>query len=305
LPKINDSFLDAVVFLYSSTDDAEQGVRTGGSGFLVGLYSNPQRVVHLYVVTNRHVARSGFSAVRLTAGSGVTTLATQRTNETVIRKVLSIDDWIFPDGGDDLAAWHLGTQDPSNDNTFSYVSLDHYAVGEIHDYGPGDECFMLGRFMTKDGLQRNQPSARFGNISMLPQEPFEIEKDVLVDAFLVETRSQAGYSGSPVFVYRKRMVTEMPVREVAAYKRSVSKIDLASREEFDIRLLGIDFSHLPNLAPVSQTDDNGKMVLARQHPLLPKDARVELGSGMLAVVPAWKLVEMLNRPDVGSVRQAT
>ena len=97
----------------------------------------------------------------------------------------------------------------------------------------------------------------------------------------------------------------MPVREVSAYKRSVTKIDLVSREEFDIQLLGIDFAHLPNLASVSQTDDKGQMVLARQHPMLPKDARVELGSGMLAVVPAWKLVEILDRPDVKSLREAT
>lgn len=305
MPKIRDSFLDAVVFLYASTQDAEGGVKTGGSGFLVGIYSDSQRVVHLYVVTNRHVATAGCSVVRLTAGSGMTSLVSQRTKETVIRNVPSTDDWIFPDGGDDLAAWHMGTQDPSNDSTFSYVALGHYAVGETHDYGPGDECFMLGRFMTKDGLQRNQPSARFGNISMLPQEPFEIQTDLWVDAFLVETRSQAGYSGSPVFVYRKHMTTEMPVREVSAYKRSVTKIDLPGREEYDIRLLGIDFAHLPNLASVSQTDDSGRIVVARQHPLIPKDARVELGSGMLAVVPAWQLVEMLNRPDVKSVREAT
>ena len=200
MPKIRESFLDAVVFLYGSTEDAQNGVKAGGSGFLAGVYSHAQRVVHIYVVTNRHVARGGWSVVRLTASTGP---FAHGSKETVIKEVQSIHDWIFPSGGDDLAAWHMGTQNPSNDSTFSYVALEHYAVAELHDYGPGDECFMLGRFITKDGLQRNQPSARFGNISMLPQEPFEIEKDIWVDAFLVETRSQAGYSGSPCLCLSK------------------------------------------------------------------------------------------------------
>ena len=286
MPKIRDSFLDAVAFLYFSRTDAEFGRGAGGSGFIVGIPSPSRDLVHLYVVTNQHVAAK-CSVVRLTS--------TDRT--TVIREVDGPALWIYPSGNDDLAAWHMGTQIPGRDE-FSYVLLEHYAVGQIHPYGPGDECFMLGRFVTKDGLLRNEPSARFGNISMLPGEQIERRPDVWVDAFLVETRSQAGYSGSPVFVYRKDIVVEWPVRDVSAYKQGVRTIQLETQEQYDIKLLGVDFAHLPNRARVGQSAQRW----VEQHPRLPTDARVELGSGMLAVVPAWKLVEMLNRPDVAESR---
>jgi hypothetical protein len=35
------------------------------------------------------------------------------------------------------------------------------------------------------------------------------------------------------------------------------------------------------------------------------DAHIELGSGMLAVVPAWKLTELLGREDVRGMREDT
>jgi hypothetical protein len=39
-----------------------------------------------------------------------------------------------------------------------------------------------------------------------------------------------------------------------------------------------------------QFNEQNLRVKAR-HPMLPKDAGAELGSGMLALVPAWKLTE--------------
>jgi len=244
--------------------------------------------VHLYVVTNRHVVEGGCSVARLTS----------RQHESVVKEIAT-EEWIYPVGGDDIAAWHMGAQAFDHDNEFACIVIPNRAVGEIRSYGPGDDCFMVGRIVTKDGLLRNTPSARFGNISMLPEEQFERRTDVWVDAFLVETRSQAGYSGSPVFVYRKKMTVEMPIREKSEYKPGIRKIDLSGSEHLEIRLLGIDFAHIPNRARIGQLGTD----FIYQHPDLPDDARVELGSGMLAVATAWKLIEMLNRSDVQSLRE--
>jgi len=49
--------------------------------------------------------------------------------------------------------------------------------------------------------------------------------------------------------------------------------------------------------------NDSEEVIQGQHPELPKDARVELGSSMIGVVPAWKLLDLVNREDVRSVRQ--
>jgi len=289
LPRIDQHLLDSVVYLYPSEESAETGTKIGGSGFLIGIWSGQEKVQHLYVVTNRHVVDGGFSVVRITGNN----------DETVIRTVPEDEQsgWKFPHDPDDLAVWYLGGQPIAGEQKFSFVPFGALvSQADRGSYCVGDECFMLGRFIRHDGKQRNLPTARFGNISMLPEEQILNSSGQLVDAFLVETRSQAGYSGSPVFVYHEGVTAYMPVREASAHKRSVSKIKLDTHESMIFMLLGIDCAHLPNAAIVTQVNENGGLT-QRPHPDVP-DARVELGSGMLAVVPAWKLADLLNRDDV-------
>jgi len=82
---------------------------------------------------------------------------------------------------------------------------------------------MLGRFIRHDGKQRNYLRARFGNISMLPEEQILNSSGQLVDAFLGRDPIAGRYSGSPVFVYHEGVTAYMPVREASAHKRSVRK----------------------------------------------------------------------------------
>jgi hypothetical protein len=49
-----------------------------------------------------------------------------------------------------------------------------------------------------EGRQKNSPTARFGNIAQMPNEPVIIKR-FEQECFLVEARSIGGYSGSPVF----------------------------------------------------------------------------------------------------------
>ena len=299
MPTIREQFLDSVVYLYETESDAEHGEQTGGLGFLIGVPGprSPHYALHLYVVTNKHVIEGGYNVVRLTQASDRYGFRQKvRPDETVIMSAPR-EEWRFPAVGDDLAIWHLGVQRPGADVDFAYVPHEACVreIDHVH-YGPGDDCFMVGRFVTHAGTQKNLPTARFGNISMMPLEKIR-HRGVDVDAFLVETRSQAGYSGSPVFVYRQKTTIKVPIREPSAYKRAVREIELTAKEQYDIRLLGIDCAHLPNWAQI-------KDKYRDQHPQLPPDARVELGTGMLVVVPAWKLTELLNREDVRGVREA-
>src|SRR5207237_1083251 len=67
--------------------------------------------------------------------------------------------------------------------------------------GVGDDIYMIGRFVNHEGRAKNTPSARFGNISMMPGEAIEIgHGSTPQESFAVELRSMCGYSGSPVFV---------------------------------------------------------------------------------------------------------
>lgn len=65
--------LDIVFFLYRTMEDAGEGRKTGGSGFLVAYPSKRWGVTasHYYGVTNWHVAvRDNFPIVRLNTQAG-------------------------------------------------------------------------------------------------------------------------------------------------------------------------------------------------------------------------------------------
>jgi hypothetical protein len=71
-----------------------------------------------------------------------------------------------------------------------------------HDIGLGDEIFVAGMFTARIGNTKNIPIVRVGNISAMPEE--EIRTDYgQHHAYLVESRSIDGLSGSPVFVRRQ------------------------------------------------------------------------------------------------------
>ncbi len=70
-----------------------------------------------------------------------------------------------------------------------------------YDLGIGDDVYTVGRFVNHDGKQRNNPVVRFGNIAQMPIEPIKQDDGHLQDSYLVECKSVAGYSGSPVFAY--------------------------------------------------------------------------------------------------------
>jgi hypothetical protein len=140
--------------------------------------------------------------------------------------------------------------------------------------GPGDEVFMVGRFGTHEGRQRNTPVVRFGNISMMPWEPVMHPRGYTVESYLVETRSLSGFSGSPVFVYHTPHTpypNNYPNREQGTW------------------LLGVDWGHLPIHEKVRWKDDRS---------LVDENWIVDSNSGQMAVAPVWKLQELLDQDDL-------
>ncbi|MDE3075756.1 MAG: hypothetical protein KGJ86_10040, partial [Chloroflexota bacterium] len=191
--------------------------------------------------------------------------------------------WIMHPDGDDLAAVPLGLDQAQH--RFKVVPGPLFLTKELmneHDIGPGDDTFMIGRFISHEGKQQNTPSVRFGNIAMMPDEPLRHQYGFDQESFLVEARSIGGYSGSPVFVYAPPFAAR-------------PKSDGISSGMLGPWLLGVDWCHLPYTAKVRDPNNDGKPV--------PEDWYVEANTGMMGVIPAWKLEELMSDSEFVKQRQ--
>jgi hypothetical protein len=281
MPPIPPECLECVVFLYPSKEAAEEGVTDpdlGGTGFLASTPLDPDAPTRddlraLYVVTNEHVAREA-AAVRLSSAVGAKQILTPEPAE-----------WIYPNERpeaceDDLAVLPLRLTTDYPQFSSVPVQARHARVVESADQDfpsvvPGRDAFFAGRYVTLSGKQENQPIARFGSVSMtLPAEPLEREGHPPQESFLVEARSQGGFSGSPVFVY-----------DVASQIRSTMS---------DLALLGIVWGHLPI---------ERKIIDGEKERPIPVDWYVDENSNMACVVPAWRIIELLQKQEVIDLRE--
>jgi hypothetical protein len=274
MPRIHESTIRSVVYLYATKEDAERGDRAGGTGFLVGVPAEnlPGENHFKYAITNAHVIREGFPVIRINTRDGKT--------ESL---PLTESDWIKHPDGDDVAIAPLGlVLGPQFDATMlrsrSFVTKE---MMKDYDIRPGLEVHFVGRFITHDGAERNLPTVRFGSISVLPTPIYNRKTGVNQESFLVEAHSYAGYSGSPVFVHGLMIwrTDNMPRMEVAP-------------------LLGIDWGHIAPRQPVMENTAPGD-------PERPIDEGwwVNANLGLMAVVPAWKIEEMLMSDDQKKQRQ--
>jgi hypothetical protein len=131
---------------------------------------------------------------------------------------------------------------------------------------------MLGRFINREGLQKNSPTARFGHISQMPGDPIDAQEE----AFLCEVRSIGGYSGSPVFV-------------LPAFDGRPGGQPPPTRGI----ILGVDFCHIQTLACAQ--DNNGYDI---PHIRMPQN------TGMAGVIPAWRLQELIMSDKALQQRRA-
>jgi len=253
MPRIREEYLDCVIYLYYSKEDAERGTihENGGSGFLVGIPST--NCMHVYKVSNRHIVKKS-PVIRLNTMNGDS-------------DVLSVDgsSWVFTEEHD-IAICYLNL--PSM-YRYKSVGIQQFITPEIiqsQRIGPGNDVFLVGRFVNHEGRQGNTPSVRFGNLAMMPDEPVyhknsESQGEL---SFLADIRTVSGYSGSPVFVL---------ARNVDTFGVGGMAIRAGGRDAW---LLGVEWGHL--------LDHKG------------------INTGMSGVVPAWFLNELLNDQPIVQAR---
>jgi hypothetical protein len=194
MPRIATEILNSPFYLYHSRKDAEEGKRFGGTGFFVG-YPMPGHVpfrqdgvAFLYAVTNWHVAvRDGASVMRINKiGGGV--------------DILEFDpsEWEFLPKGPDLAIIGPDRLAGLSETTHNFVAihldvfLDRTDV-PLLKIGPGEDIFMLGRFVDHDGAASNVPAARFGNISVMPQKFRQPTGATQLTSYVLDVHSRTGY----------------------------------------------------------------------------------------------------------------
>jgi hypothetical protein len=295
MPPISSYYLHSSIYLYPSEQNALDGARTGGSGFLIHVpIEGHEGWGTLYAVTNKHVLDEGALYIRLsTKGGGVDVLPTER------------DSWYDHPERYDVSVLPL---DLGESHTYEYVSFstDEFISREIiEDWKicPGDEAFLIGRLITPWGQQRNVPAVRFGNISMMadPNELMIGHGNVPQEAFYVECRSLSGFSGSPVFVTttrhydketapKKYTHKEEPEPETEQGKLKVEFVGVSGT--FGPWLLGIDMGHLPLWKPVYESDRETKT-----------EHQVEQNTGIACVIPAWHILDLLNDQELVKERE--
>jgi len=258
-------------------DAAREGQRSGGTGFLVGVLYGVQpadvrrRAAHVYAVTNAHVAQEA-PILRL-----------MRLDGTAEAIPLTQRDWTYHANGDDVAVHYVDL--PGDVYRLAAITTDLFVTRPDFDDRPdsagigiGDDVAFIGRFGHHDGRERNEPSIRFGNISLIPREPIQQENGHPQQSILVEARSMPGYSGSPVFF----------VEQHALNRRVVLP-------QFDLKLLGMDWGHVPYWHKVMMPD----------HETPHREGlAVNFNAGMMGVVPAWQITELLDDPRVREPREA-
>ncbi|MBY0511027.1 MAG: serine protease [Rhodospirillaceae bacterium] len=273
-----------VVYLYPSRDAAEKGERFGGTGFLVGIASTASpHLTFLYAVTNYHVAISnGCSVVRVNRKDGQPDIFE-----------FGPEDWHFDaQAGHDVAVVQIPLR---TNHDFLVLPHDGCLSRELRDsqgIAPGDDIFIVGRFIDHDGETTNRPAIRFGHISInqapIPTAAFRKP----VATYCLDTNSRTGYSGSPVWVYRTPFTDLQTMVDPSTH----GKMYLSGRPM--LYLLGIhtgQFSETWEMLSDAETAEVEKLIKVTK-------TQIRGLSGMTLCTPAWAILDLLNSPKLKNAR---
>ena len=282
MPKLGDYrfILNTVIFLYRTREQAAEGRKAGGTGFLIAVpfIKAPDKFHHIYVVTNVHVARGETRTLRVNTRDGGIDLIT-------------VNEWISLPNGPDITVAPVAL-DPNRHNVEAFRSDSWLLTQEEfsrHEIDAGDDVFMAGRFIDYDGVQSNQPSLRFGHISIKEASIRQNATGYTGSSIIIDMHSRSGYSGSPVFVYRTH-------GSIFAKEGSI----IAGGHL--MKLLGIHWGQFPELWELSSPSSRVEGADSAEAELIVDGQYVRGLSGMTCVVPSWDILKTLNDPRLIELR---
>jgi len=176
-----------------------EGPRLAGTAFFVGIDIPNTRVHKTYAITARHV----IEAIRQRSVDQKIFFRTNLRKGSTDYFFSKISDWRFHPTNDIIDVAALPMKMPEEIDHLAYPMSQSVSpeIIEVEQIGAGTEVFLVGLFSRHFGLKRNIPIIRVGNIAAMPEEPIEFQESKSVEAYLIETRSLGGLSGSPVFAH--------------------------------------------------------------------------------------------------------
>jgi hypothetical protein len=194
-----------IVFIY--TDQACTPQHAYGTGFLMGI-SVPMHpdMLWIYLVTAQHVLHKDGNDlsspllpelyVRVNKKSGESSVIDLPIRISGPSKTVFLNN----DADVDIAVLPIQFRDSDQYDlvVFPEDSLTSADDMRTLNLGVGTEMFFTGMFAPFLGQRRNEPIVRFGKLAMIPDEKIDFGGHK-IDAYLVETFSFGGNSGSPVF----------------------------------------------------------------------------------------------------------
>jgi len=141
-----------------------------------------------------------------------------------------------------------------------------------NEVGLGDEVFITGLFRHHHGRRRNIPIVRIGNLAAMTEEKVQTKEFGLIDAYLIETRSIGGLSGSPVFL------------NLGVTRQIKNQIVQSSTGPY-MRLLGLVHGHYDVPVGSLDTDTQGQDQAA---------SSTGINTGISIVVPIEKIIEVFD-----------
>lgn len=249
-----------------------------GTLFYVGIKIDAEHWV-VYGITARHVVDAsrphGDLFIRLVDSNGGT-----------VPMRIPIDLW-WDHPTTDVAAIRISFN--LAEYGLQFLPTDLFATQEWlseHNVGIGDRLVLSGMFSEYVGGVRDEPILRFGRISLIPTEKLRIPPQgpmpgMEIEAILAEAASWGGQSGSPAFVY-------------FSLDRGLFVGDRVEMRLPNPRLLGLVHGHYNIVQRVFEKDEEYQ------------NLRVPLNAGIAIIVPAMKILELLNsRPVIEDREELT
>jgi hypothetical protein len=262
-----DEVCKCVVFVgYRKADGVP---RLAGTAFCVGREIEGTGSSFQYLVTARHV----IDYIR-NLGLDQVWLRLNRRSGSAVWASVPINQWLtHPEGPSvDVAVLHTSLGPETDHLMIPFKMVVTEKLIEQEKIGIGDEVFMTGLFSRHYGQQNNIPVVRVGNIAAMPKEKIETSLGSM-DAYLIESRSIGGLSGSPVFVnlglvrHGQLSSTGLPI----------------------FYLMGIVHGHFDvtenKIGDLNPVADDGL-------------SSTSVNMGIAIVVPINKMLEVLNQPSV-------
>ncbi len=246
-----------------------------GTGFFVGVKHPNQDLAALYFVTSKHVLKANDNALRSAIHVRVNTKdgKTELLSTPLIIQGPNKNVFVHTEASVDLAVITGGPSEQKHE--FKFLPAELIATRDEHkklNIVEGSEIFFTGLFWQHTGKNRNYPVVRFGRVALLTDERISWH-GVDTELYLIESSAYGGNSGSPVFFF-------------LGPERVPGSLIVGGRV---IRLAGVVQGSFGDVEPIVGVEA-AKVPMARTN------------VGITAVVPAYKLHEILFSSELKSLR---